>query len=311
MMMKTRPVVPWIVVLLALSNNILRNCQAERTVIVSTRVGLSDENRTSCATADTLSAAETFDNFTWWNLQLQFPVNLVDGGGISSTKIGAATKENGLVQAVDYVDETELVVLNWTIADTPLSFVLQWVYNDGMVWDSREFCQGRQWANQRGGSGGGSTTDSCLDRFEGGWSFGTCYHERDGMTWGSPIRRAKFFVTVDCCPSASPSYKGESSSAAPLLTMVDRLLVGAVLLVGLCSVLLFKSRTWVNHSKEEEEDHDIDPNGNGGSDGWTSLIMGSSRNAIAAEADEQEAPSSSLNNIRTTQKGLTTVRAWN
>jgi hypothetical protein len=68
MMMQIRPVydfvVPsWIVMVLALmSDNILRTCQAERTVIVSTRVGRTYQNRTSCDTADTLSAGENFDN---------------------------------------------------------------------------------------------------------------------------------------------------------------------------------------------------------------------------------------------------------
>jgi hypothetical protein len=246
MMMQIRPVydfvVPsWIVMVLALmSDNILRTCQAERTVIVSTRVGRTYQNRTSCDTADTLSAGENFDNFTWWNLQLQFPVDLDVNGGVASTTFGTAIKENGLVQAVD---EPEIVALNWTIADTPQSFILQWVYNDGIVWSSHEFCQARQGGYQRGD--GGSTKDSCLDRFQGGWSFGICFHELDNnVTEGRPIRRAEFFITVDCCPSTSPSNLGESSSAAPLLNMttvsalVDRLLVGVVLLLVLCSILL-------------------------------------------------------------------------
>jgi hypothetical protein len=130
-----------IVVVLALSGDILRTCQAERTVTVSTRVGLTEQNQTTCDTANTLSALENFDNFTWWNLQLQFPVDLVDSGGIAFTNFGAATKENGFVQAVG---NPEIVVLNWTIADTPQSFILQWIYNDGIVWDSHEFCQVRR-----------------------------------------------------------------------------------------------------------------------------------------------------------------------
>jgi hypothetical protein len=279
-----------------------------------------DEHQTSssCATADTLSAAENFDNFTWWNLQLQFPVDLdVNGGGISYSNIGAANKEMGLVQAVDYIDNDEaeeLVILNWTIADTPRSFVLQWIYNDGIVWNSHEFCKDRPGRKQRGDS---SSTDSCLDRYTGGYTFGTCYHERDGMTWGSPIRLAEFVITVDCCPSPSSSSAVPQSTMTTASALVDRLLVGAFLLLGLCSILLVKSRTWVNHSKEEEEeeDRDYDPNDNGGgSGGWTSLIMASSSGnvATAAEANKEEEPisSSSRNKIKTTQVGLTTVRAW-
>jgi hypothetical protein len=159
------------VVLALLSDNILRTCQAKRTVTVSTRVigVLDNEYATSyCATADTLSAGENFDNFTWWSLQLQFPVNLEDHGGVSFTSIVASTKENGLVQVVD---DEELVILNWTIADTPRSFVLQWICNDGIVWNSHDFCQDRQGRHERGDSGGGSSsTDSCLDRFTGGYA---------------------------------------------------------------------------------------------------------------------------------------------
>jgi hypothetical protein len=290
-------------------------------------------------------AQENFDNFTWWNVQIQLPADLSVVGVSYNTNASASAKEDGFVQAAN---GEEVVLVNYTFlfddedddgAQDP--FVVQWTYNDQSEWYTYEFCQ-----NDNGRSSG----VDCRDTSTRGLYFGTCWHERDGMSgWGTTTRSASLIVSVDCCCSRSSSSSSSPSTAtaslwasnmtfsvataSALATRVLLVLLGLVTLLLLLGTLLVgrkstcsrmsqtTSNTNINNNNYKYYDdcnHQKESGGGSGNGGWLSFWwqMESSRNQASAADDHNDDDDNKGNNhhhgiaIRTKQEGFTTVREF-
>jgi hypothetical protein len=137
-----------------------RTANGERSMTISAIVTIAPAAQDENGKILPVDAQETFDNFTW------------------------STKEKGFVQALtaNGTSETEEVVFvnNWTLADAPDSFVVQWTYNDNIVWNSHEFCQN----HNNGIRPAAGNSGDCLDNSTTGVFFwGILAGTRVTATW--------------------------------------------------------------------------------------------------------------------------------
>jgi hypothetical protein len=307
----------WPVVLVTRTANAV-----ERSLTVSTIVDIVG-GKEYCKTP--WDAQENFDHFTWWNLQIELPADLSVVVVSYNTNASASAQEDGFVQAAN---GEEVVLVNYTFflsedddgAQDP--FVVQWTYNDHSEWYTYEFCQ-----NDNGHSSG----VDCRDTSTRGLYFGTCWHERDGMTsgWGTTTRSASLIVSVDCCSRSSSSSSSSTASiwassnmtfsvaaASALATRVLLFLLGLVtlLLLLLGTLLVWRkstcsrisqntSNTNINNNNYKYYDdcnHQKESGGGGGgvSGGWLSFWwqMESSRNQASAADDPNDDDDNKGNN---------------
>jgi hypothetical protein len=316
----------------------------ERSLTVSTIVDIVG-GKEYCKTP--WDAQENFDNFTWWNVQIELPADLSMVGVSYNTNASASAQEDGFVQAAN---GEEVVLVNYTLflsedEDDDAAqdrFVVQWTYNDHSEWYAYEFCQ-----NDNGRNSG----VDCRDTSTRGLYFGTCWHERDGMSagWGTTTRSASLIVSVDCCYRSSSSSTATASlsaskmtfsvaAASALATRVLLVLLGLVTLLLLLGTLLVGRKSTCSRISKNTNNTNININNNykyyddcnhqkksGDGSGWVSfwLQMESSRNQASAaddhNDDDHDDDDDEFNKgnhhhgtaaIRTKQEGFTTVREF-
>lgn len=179
--------------------------KAERNLVVS---GVFYATGLQYVDAEDLPVCETsagsnkaFDNYTWWNLQLQLPTG-VGKGGNWRPNVASGSKEDGFVQTVN---SEEVVFVNWTLADDdPQVFDARWTFNDRVVWESAEFCR---------------DVKGCIDKSETSAGVGFC------LDSGGTTRSAELKITVDCCSASSGMVGSLLMSWAAALTAVILLLL--------------------------------------------------------------------------------------